>query len=94
MTMANGHIMYALCGTYYLEEDAGQKGSGVFEGHYLYYLEQLKDGRLTPVKDRNLPQELGYDMNKVFVGTWTSHRTGKAKRCNWSDGFVPFSQPL
>ena len=94
LTMENGHTMYFLCGTYCLEENPGQKGSGVFDGYFLYYLEQLKDGRLTPVKDRNLPQELGYDMNKVFVGTWTSHRTGNAKRCNWSDGFVPFSQPL
>jgi hypothetical protein len=91
--LEGGKEVYMLFGESYLDEAPGQKGSGVFEGVFLYYLEQAGDGKLVLVKDRSLPLELGYDMNKTFVGTWTSHRTGTAKRCNWSDGFVPFSQP-
>ena len=93
LTMENGKDMYMLFGTYYLEEDPGQKGSGVFEGNFNFYLEPGRNGDLVLVKDRSMPQEQGYDMNKTFVGTWTSHRTGASKRCTWSDGFVPFSQP-
>ena len=92
-TLESGKEMYLLHGQFYLEEDPGQKGSGYFDGCFLYYLEQTKGAKLVLVKDRNLPAELGYDMNKAFVGSWTSHRTGKGKRCNWADGFVPFSKP-
>ena len=93
LTAETGQTFYLLFGTYCLEEDAGQKGTGVFEGTFLYYLERLKDGRLSPVKDRSIPKAYGFDMNKVFVGIWTSHRTGNNKRCHWSDGFVPYSHP-
>ena len=77
-------------GTYVINEDPKAKGSGVFKGTY-FALAYIDEENRTITLDETMGPADGYE-NRVMVGTWTSYKTKKAKRCIFSDGRYPYSE--
>ena len=78
-----------IVGHYVINEDRKAKGSGVFKGTY-FALVTIDDDNRTISLDETMGPADGYE-NRVMVGTWTSYKTKKAKRCIFSDGRYPYS---
>ncbi len=80
-----------ISGTYSFHEDQKQKGTGKFEGNFrAYWLlnenDEIEYDGILFVAD-------GYTNNE-FEGSWISHSSGAAKKCNWGDYRIPDSYDL
>ena len=75
---------------YRFDENKEQAQSGVFKGTvyskwYINSVGEMKYDDIQSVSDAY--------MNNAFIGTWTSHKTGTTKICNWGDYRVPLPKP-
>jgi hypothetical protein len=79
-------------GRYALAEPASQPRTGTFRGVVAtrWYVDPR--GRLR-YNDADVSASDGF-CNNQYVGTWTSHATGRAVRCNWGDYRAPNAGPL
>ncbi len=75
---------------YKFVEPEKQSGSGIFRGKLYSNWVIMKK---TPNKVEYDDLEYSSDSfnNNVFIGSWTSYRTKKQKKCNWGDWRVPFA---
>jgi len=82
-----GHIISKII----IYEDKNDAGSGIIQGNlttevYLDDKNRFQYDALMLVAD-------GFS-NSMFIGTWTSYKTGKTKKCNWGDFRIPESADL
>lgn len=81
---------YAICDVI-IYEDSSQTGSGFIRGNMTTYFYLNKNGQ--PKYNSLMFIADGFSNNEC-VGTWTSYKTGKAKKCNWGDFRIPDSGDL
>lgn len=79
-------------GTYRFDEDQKQRHTGIFAGEFTAYWRLDENGNVV-YNGLLFGMDDGYS-NNAFTGTWTSHRTGKGKVCNWGDYRIPDSGML
>ena len=67
-------------------EDSAQTGSGLIKGKLTthFYLDKTQKPRYNSL----MWQADGFCNNQV-VGTWTSYKTNKSRKCNWGDYRIP-----
>lgn len=70
-----------ITGRYKFKENAGQQGTGIFEGMFEIYWSYDSNNNIEA-------SDIWYtnpDCNIIFQGFWTSYRTGVKKTASWSD---------
>ena len=74
-----------------LYEDQKQKNTGFIIGNLISNF--LLDTKGKIQYDAYYAVGDGFS-NNGFIGTWTSYKTGKSKKCNWGDYRIPESEDL
>lgn len=86
-TIREGFILFE----YVFYESEAQKGSGIFSGVAASYYYINKSGQL--LYDDLMSGADGFSNNQ-FVGEWKGYHAKEAKRCNWGDYRIPYSDAL
>lgn len=80
---------YRIVGSYFLNENKKQYGSGTFQGTYSSYCYIDEKQKTVLLYDLFYIAD-GYE-NRNFVGTWTNHKTKEKKKCIWGDNRLPYT---
>jgi len=76
---------------YVLKENEEESATGIFEGNMAvqWFKEKGKQPGYSSLFDYGDPSG-----NYLFLGTWTSYKTGKKQRCHWGQNRIPCSGDL